>query len=167
MTGSMPQVRGRSAVKQAGTGACSNQTDSIMTLAIHTDAANPGTPAASEAGAAPGLSLMLVNGALQCIALARECIEGGRDPRAHLRSAVLRVRELPATLPMASNDPMAVSFGELCEYICRQLATVGSEEGLLSLEDTSDLLREICRAWVNSRPATATRSAEVTLAAEL
>lgn len=119
-----------------------------MTLALQTVTASRAPALAAGQRAQTELGLMLVNGALQCIDIARECIECGHDPRRHLRSAALRVRELPATLCLSDIDPMGVSFSDLCEYICRRLGAAGEAQELPSLEEICDLLREICRAWV-------------------
>jgi flagellin-specific chaperone FliS len=137
-----------------------------MTLAAQNPLGVPESAATSRLGA-NALSLMLVNGAMQCIDLARECIERGQDPRRHLRSAALRVRELPATLSMPANHPMAVSFADLCEYINRQLTAIGDERGLPDLEASCDLLREICRAWMTVPTGRVTLSADTRTAAEL
>jgi flagellin-specific chaperone FliS len=137
-----------------------------MTLATHTTRGLPKSAAASQLGA-NALSLMLVNGAMQCIDVARNCIERGEDPRRPLRSAALRVRELPATLAMPANHPMAVSFTDLCEYINRQLSAIGDERGLPNLEGSCDLLREICRAWMTVPTGRATLSADMCAEAEL
>jgi flagellin-specific chaperone FliS len=137
-----------------------------MTSAAHSRGRLPESPAALQLGAS-ALSVMLISGAMQCIEAARDCVEGGHDPRRHLRSAALRIRELPATLSMPANDPMAVSFADLCDYICRQLSTVGDERGLPSLEGSCDLLREIGRAWMTLPSARVKLSAGAGLAAEL
>jgi flagellin-specific chaperone FliS len=136
-----------------------------MTLAAYTGG-GLAQPAASTLGA-NALSLMLVNGAMQCIDVARECIERGHDPRRHLRSAVLRVRELPAMLGMCTKQPLAVNFADLCEYICRQLNAVGDEGGLPRLDESCDLLREICRAWVTLPTAGVTLAGASQLTAQI
>jgi flagellin-specific chaperone FliS len=137
-----------------------------MTLAAHTRGQTPEKTASLQPGAST-LSHMLVTGALRCIELARECVARGDDPRRHLRSASLRIRELPATLEMPANHPMAVSFADLCDYICRKLREVADTQGLSSLDDTSDLLREIGRAWVTLPARGITLQTAVCTAAEL
>jgi flagellin-specific chaperone FliS len=137
-----------------------------MTLATHNARGMPKSAATPQLGA-NALSLMLVNGAMQCIDLARDCIERGEDPRRHLRSAALRVRELPATLSMPANHPLAVSFSDLCEYINRQLSAIGDERGLPALEGSCDLLREICRAWMTMPTGRVKLSADTHAMAEL
>jgi flagellar secretion chaperone FliS len=103
---------------------------------------------ASRPGAAPVRSLLLVDGALERIDLARACIEGAADPRRHLHSAVLRVRELPAALAQAGDSALVANLADLSEYICRRLGSVGDHAGLATLADMCDLLREIRCAWV-------------------
>jgi flagellin-specific chaperone FliS len=137
-----------------------------MTLIVHNARGLPKPAATSQPGAS-ALSLMLVNGAMQCIDFARDCIERGEDTRRHLRSAALRVRELPATLSMPADHPMVVSFSDLCEYINRQLSTIGDEQGLPDLEASCDLLREICRAWMTVPTGRVTLSADTHAMAEL
>jgi flagellin-specific chaperone FliS len=110
---------------------------------------------------------MLVNGALKCIEAARTCIAQGHDPRRHLRAAALRIRELPATLTPTSGDPMAAQLSDLCDYICGKLQAVGDEEGLPSLDEGCDLLREICRAWVTLPAPRVTLSTAQRLAVQL
>jgi flagellin-specific chaperone FliS len=105
---------------------------------------------ASPPGAAPVRSLLLVDGALERIDLARACIEGAADPRRHLHAAVLRVRELPQALAGAGDSALVANLADVSAYICRQLGSVGDHAGLATLADMCDLLREIRCAWVTS-----------------
>jgi flagellin-specific chaperone FliS len=128
-----------------------------MAIALHRrerDLDHPALPAQAS-GLAPVLSLLVVDEALESLALAGICIEDGSDPRPHLLAAMVRVRELPALLPVPPCDPLAVNFAELIGYICRQLSHIAHPAGLSTLADMCDLLREIRCAWVTPRAATA------------
>jgi flagellin-specific chaperone FliS len=110
---------------------------------------------ARVSGLAPVLSLLVVDEALEFLALAGTCIEDGSDPRPHLLSAMVRVRELPSLLPVPAGDALAVNFAELIGYICRQLSHIAEPASLSTLADMCDLLREIRCAWVTPPAATA------------
>jgi hypothetical protein len=124
-----------------------------MDFATHSGGSHRGAPRAPAAQATAGLSLMLVN-----IVAARVGIARGRDPSQPLRSAILRIRELPPILALPLGDTVAAGFEDLCEYMCRQLGDLHDETAFIKLTDTCDLLREICRAWVTLPYASATMS---------
>jgi len=108
----------------------------------------------SLAGTAPGLSLMLVEEALERMGLARACIERAADPGCHLLSAARRIRELPSALAGAADSALVANLADVAEYICRRLCSVGDATDLATLADMCDLLREIRCAWVTeSAPA--------------
>ena len=98
--------------------------------------------------AAVPLSLTLLEGARECVALARECISRGDDPRPHLRWAMTRIRKLPAALAPPGDTEIHAILADLCEYLCRELRSVHDSSGLATLERMYDLLREIRGAWV-------------------
>jgi len=126
-----------------------------MSLAHRTRDACARRLAATAANTAPVLSLVLVDEALQCLGRARACIGGAADPARHLRSAVLRIRELPGALAGAADSALVANLADLSEYICRQLGRVGDPTDLSTLADMCDLLREIRCAWVTPPTATA------------
>jgi flagellin-specific chaperone FliS len=94
------------------------------------------------------LSLTLLEGAQECVELARDSISRGDDPRRHLRWAMTRIRKLPAALAPPGDDEILAVLADLCEYICRELRSVHNSSGLATLERMYDLLREIRGAWV-------------------
>lgn len=110
--------------------------------------ADHGAPVVRAPAAAAPLSLTLVEGARECIELARDCISRGDDPRRHLRWAMTRIRKLPAALAPAGDTEILLILADLCEYICRELRSVHNSAGLATLERMYDLLREIRGAWV-------------------
>ena len=92
---------------------------------------------------------LLVDGALERIGLARSCLEGGTDPGRHLRTAVLQIREVGASLESSCADAaMAANLADLSDYMCRQLGGVEDYAALTTLADVSDLLRELRCAYV-------------------
>jgi flagellin-specific chaperone FliS len=103
------------------------------------------TPAPEPA--AP-LSVALLEGARECVELARDCIGRGADPRRHLRWAVTRLRKLPAALAPPGDGEILAILSDLTEYMCRELGSVHDASGLATLERMYDLLREIRGAWV-------------------
>jgi len=98
--------------------------------------------------AAAPLSLTLLEGARECIELARDSISRGDDPRRNLRWAMTRIRKLPAALAPPGDPEILAILADLCEYMCRELRLVYNSAGLATLERMYDLLREIRGAWV-------------------
>lgn len=125
-----------------------------MAVATHDCEPDHVAQPASPPGAAPVRSLLLVYGALERIDLARTCIEAAADPRRHLHSAVLRVRELPGALAGTEDAALVANLVDVSEYICRRLVNVDDRAGLATLADMCDLLREIRCAWVTPPGAT-------------
>jgi flagellin-specific chaperone FliS len=125
--------------------------DAIIPMAIatlstlRTDHRAPGM--SPSATAAP-LSLTLLEGARECVELARDSISRGDDPRRHLRWAMTRIRKLPAVLAPPGDAEILAVLADLCEYMCRELRLVHNSAGLATLERMYDLLREIRGAWV-------------------
>lgn len=105
-------------------------------------------PEVRPTGTAVPLSLTLLEGARECIELARDSISRGDDPRRHLRWAMTRVRKLPAALAPPGDPEILAILADLCEYMCRELRLVHNSAGLATLERMYDLLREIRGAWV-------------------
>ena len=103
------------------------------------------TPASDPA---PPLSIALLEGARECVELARERIGRGADPRRHLRWATTRLRKLPAALAPQGDSEILAILADLTEYMCRELRSVHDASGLATLERMYDLLREIRGAWV-------------------
>ena len=119
---------------------------SVATLS--TLRANHGAPEVRPPDAAAPLSLSLLEGARECVELARDCISRGDDPRSALRWAMTRIRKLPAALAPPGDTEILAILADLCEYMCRELRSVQNSAGLATLERMYDLLREIRGAWV-------------------
>jgi len=111
--------------------------------------ADHGAPEVCPTDAAAPLSLTLLEGARECVELARDSISRGDDPRRHLRWAMTRIRKLPAALAPPGDTEILAILADLCEYMCRELRSVHSSAGLATLERMYDLLREIRGAWVS------------------
>ena len=98
--------------------------------------------------AVPSLSLALVEGARECLELARQCIRRGSDPRRQLRWAMVRIRKLPEALAPPEDAEILACLVDLTEYMCRELRSIRDATGVATLERMYDLLCEIRRAWV-------------------
>ena len=98
--------------------------------------------------AVPSLSLALVEGARECLDLARQCIRRGSDPRRQLRWAMVRIRKLPEALAPPDDAEILACLVDLTEYMCRELRSIRDATGVATLERMYDLLCEIRRAWV-------------------
>lgn len=122
---------------------------------ISTVVATYSTPRSEQrpAEARPGepvlpLSVTLLDGARECVELARDRIERGGDPRPHLRWAMSRIRKLPAALAPPGDTEILAILADLTEYMCRELSSVRDAGDLATLERMYDLLEEIRGAWV-------------------
>jgi flagellar protein FliS len=117
---------------------------------------------------APAAFCLLVDGALERIGLARGCLERGTDPGRHLRTAVLQVREVGASLESSCADAaMAANLADLSDYMCRQLAGVEDYAARTTLADVSDLLRELRCAYVSVPAVTRSPGAAAAAAARM
>jgi flagellin-specific chaperone FliS len=111
--------------------------------------ADHSAPEVRPPAAAAPLSLTLLEGARECVELARDSITRGDDPRRHLRWAMTRIRKLPTALAPPGDAEILLILADLCEYMCRELRSVHDSAGLATLERMYDLLREIRGAWVS------------------
>ena len=98
--------------------------------------------------AAPSYSLALVEGARECLDLARASLRRGEDPRRQLRWAIVRIAKLPAALAPPNDAEIHACLADLTEYMCRELRSIRNAAGVATLERMYDLLCEIRRAWV-------------------
>ncbi len=98
--------------------------------------------------ASPSYSLVLVEGARECLDLARQCLRRGDDPRRPLRWAMVRIGKLPEALAPAGDAEIIGCLTDLTEYMCRELGSIRDATGVATLERMYDLLCEIRRAWV-------------------
>ena len=91
-----------------------------------------------------------MDGALERIARARTRIEDGEhaDQDGSLSAAAVLVGELRDGLDVQRGGPLAVHFDDLYGYLSRQLASAGHHNRIETLNEVSDLLREVRTAWV-------------------
>jgi flagellar protein FliS len=97
-----------------------------------------------------GLILMLMDGALQRIANARGCIEGGKlaEKSQLLHRVVQIIGELRGSLDMSAGGKIAANLSELYDYMCNRLLKASLENNVSVLDEVSGLLREIRSAWI-------------------
>jgi flagellin-specific chaperone FliS len=119
-----------------------------MSAAEHIITPDPGLTALPAAAVSLSLSRALLDGALEQLDAARACMERGESPQREIRRAVLRIRELPATLELPPDETIATSITELCRYMCRQLGTIDGTTASGTIAATCDLLCEIRCAWL-------------------
>ena len=106
-------------------------------------------------GAAPhGLVLMLMNAAMERMAIARGCIDRGDMIRKAkvLHSTVTIVAELRNSLNLDEGGELAQNLDDLYDYMIRQLmlANAGSDASLIL--EVSRLLDELRNAWMAIGP---------------
>jgi flagellar secretion chaperone FliS len=112
----------------------------------------------SVAGADPHrLVLMLMDGALERLALARSCLEqrprGYMGRKAQLLSQCMRiVGELRGSLNLTEGGELARNLSDLYEYMMRQLlrANVGNNGAYIA--EVQGLLGDIRSAWIAIGP---------------
>ena len=107
------------------------------------------------AGADPhGLVLMLMDGALDCMHIARGCMERGDVGRKAklLHSCISLIAELRGCLDMARGAAIAQNLSALYEYMMRQLLRANAENNAAFIAEVQSLLTEIRGAWVAIGP---------------
>jgi flagellar protein FliS len=108
---------------------------------------------ATHGGIADGdphrLILMLMDGALERLAMARGCLQ--RNDIGQKATLVLKVlaivQELRASLDLERGGPLADNLRDLYDYMERQLVKANVENRLSLLEEVAALLGEIRSAW--------------------
>lgn len=108
---------------------------------------------ATHGGIADGdphrLILMLMDGALERLAMARGCLQ--RNDIAQKASLVQKVlaivQELRESLDLERGGPLAGNLRDLYDYMERQLLKANVENRLPLLEEVASLLGEIRSAW--------------------
>ncbi len=111
------------------------------------------------AGADPHrLVLMLLDGALERMAIARGCIErGGRGDVGKKAAAVSQclniVGELRGSLDMSSGGALAENLNKLYDYMIRRLLLANVNNDVKILTEVSGLLDNIRSAWATIGPA--------------
>lgn len=120
---------------------------------------------ATHGGVASGdphrLILMLLDGALERVAMARGCLQRGDigQKAALLQRVMGIVSELSASLDLQRGGALAANLHDLYDYIQRQLLRANAENRAASLDEVAALLAEIRSAWaavplaVRSAPA--------------
>jgi flagellar protein FliS len=102
------------------------------------------------AGADPHrLVLMLMDGIMDRMAIARGCIERGDIARKAklLHSCVTLLTELRGSLNIAQGGALARNLSELYEYMMRQLLRANAEGNVECIKEVSSLLGEVRGAW--------------------
>jgi flagellin-specific chaperone FliS len=89
--------------------------------------------------------------ALRSLILAGETLGLGAISSRHLRTAIIQIRKLCATLALQADRTMAANLADLAEYMCRELRGVAAgAAGTAKLAGICELLREIRCAWVTA-----------------
>jgi flagellar protein FliS len=90
-----------------------------------------------------------MDGALDRIASARESMERHADVENNrfLAAAVLIVEELRSSLDLRAADPLTVNLDDVYHYMSRQLVSADLHNRVATLDEVSDLLREVRSGW--------------------
>jgi flagellar protein FliS len=103
------------------------------------------------------LVLMLMDGALERLVIARGCIErnqrGDVARKAQALTQCMRIiGELRGSLNLAQGGPLAQNLSELYEYMLRQLLRANAENRLECINEVAGLMGEIRSAWIAIGP---------------
>jgi flagellar protein FliS len=100
------------------------------------------------------LVLMLMDGALDRLALARGFAERGESARKAqvLHSCITILTELRGSLNLTAGGPLAQNLSELYAYMLRQLMRAIADGGPGHAQEVSSLLGEIRGAWAAIGP---------------
>jgi flagellar secretion chaperone FliS len=100
------------------------------------------------------LVLMLMDGALERMAIARGCIERGQIAKKAqaLHQCVSIVNELRGSLNLAQGGSLAQNLSELYDYMLRQLLRANVDSDLECIKEVAGLMGEIRGAWVAIGP---------------
>jgi flagellar protein FliS len=108
---------------------------------------------ATHSGIADGdphrLILMLLDGALERVAMARGCLQRGEigQKAALLQRVMAIVGELRESLDLQRGGTLASNLHDLYDYVERQLLRANTENRGASLDEVTALLNEIRSAW--------------------
>ncbi len=96
------------------------------------------------------LILMLMDGALERIALARGRIQHQEltEKNRLLSAAVMIIDELKSSLNIKGGGVIAANLDDLYDYMSRQLISANLQNNVEILDEVTHLLREIRSAWV-------------------
>lgn len=103
------------------------------------------------------LVLMLMDGAVERLAIARGCIERNqRGDIARKAQALTQcmglIGELRGSLNLAQGGALAQNLSDLYEYMLRRLLRANAENDLACIAEVSSLLGEIRSAWIAIGP---------------
>ena len=107
------------------------------------------------AGADPHrLVLMLMDGVLERLAMARACIERGDIARKAqlLHSCMTLIGELRGSLNMEKGGELARNLSDLYEYMARQVLRANADSNIDFIKEVSSLLGEVRSAWLAIGP---------------
>jgi flagellar protein FliS len=125
-----------------------------MSLSLQSNKLATYSSVATHGGVAAGdphlLVLMLMDGALERLAMARGCLAAGDIPSkaALLQRIVAIIGELRLSLDLERGGPLAQNLHELYEYMERQLLRANLENHLGHLDEVAGLLGVIRQAWL-------------------
>jgi len=113
------------------------------------------THGAVAAGDSHALVLMLMDGALERMSIARGCIERGETVRKAklLHSCVRLVTELRGSLNLKDGGELAGNLSNLYDYIVRRLLMANAGNDQRCLAESLSLLGEIRSAWAAIGPS--------------
>ena len=101
------------------------------------------------------LVLMLMDGVMERLAMARACIE--RNDIGHkarlLHSCVTLLTELRGSLNISRGGDIARNLSELYDYMMRQLLRANAESKIEYIKEVAGLLDEVRGAWSAIGPA--------------
>ena len=125
-------------------------------LAAYQSAAAHGGVAASDPH---GLIVMLMDGALERIAMARGAMQRNdvTEKARLLNRTVSIVAELRGSLDLSAGGQIAANLSELYDYMNRRLMLALANNQIEPLDEVSKLLTEIRSAWVAIPPQSRTR----------
>lgn len=100
------------------------------------------------------LVLMLMDGALERLSIARGCLERGEIARKAqlLSSCTTIITELRGSLNLARGGALAQNLSELYDYMMRQLLRANADNNGEFLKEVASLLSEIRNAWLAIGP---------------
>jgi flagellar protein FliS len=100
------------------------------------------------------LVLMLMDGVVERLAIARSCIERRDIARKAklLHSCVTLLTELRGSLNISRGGDLARNLSELYDYMMRQLLRANADSNVEYIKEVSSLLSEVRGAWMAIGP---------------
>ena len=124
-----------------------------MSLSMRNDKLAAYNSVAAHGGVAANdphlLILMLMDGAMERMAMARGCLEAGdvAQKAALLQRVVAILDELRQSLDLERGGALAQNLGELYNYMERRLLSANVESKVAYIDEVRSLLGEIRQAW--------------------